>query len=153
MKIEKINSILRSQAIELGLCQQWQDDWQSDKSVKELCEMFLKGIDFCLNWPTAKEMRKFFDKDEIAQCGVFLDRTEPIEISKSGVYAVTGKSRCTITVKDFAVATIHILGHESVCTIVSKGMAKVFVRVYGYSHVFQMQTELSTIKVRKSRQN
>ena len=63
-KSNKLSEELKSQAIGLGLCEQWTNSW-GNPSEQELINKFLHGIDFCIkhDYPTNEYIKKNFDKD------------------------------------------------------------------------------------------
>lgn len=62
-KTEKLSAKMKSQAVGLGLCQQWTDEWADGTSKDELVEKFVRGIDFCIehNFPSCEVIRKEFE--------------------------------------------------------------------------------------------
>lgn len=73
-KTEKLSAKMKSEAVGLGLCQQWTDEWADGTSKDELVEKFVRGIDFCIehNFPSCEVIRKEFG-DVIHDHGVYVD--------------------------------------------------------------------------------
>lgn len=62
MIMDKLNTDLRDHAVSYGLCQQWQNDWQDNKNQQELIDMYIRGIDFCIehDYPTVDYIKNNF---------------------------------------------------------------------------------------------
>lgn len=73
--MNKLNDELRTQAVNLGLCRQWQNDWKEDWSKKELVEKYFEGIDFCImhGYPSRDFIKRYFDRDMLRRSGVYVD--------------------------------------------------------------------------------
>ena len=58
MKTREISLALKSEAVSLGLCQEWTSKWNNE-SKESLVEKYVKGIDFCIehNYPSLAFMK------------------------------------------------------------------------------------------------
>lgn len=71
---QDLSKRMKKEAISLGLCEKWQNEWIDNTSKDEMAEKFVKGIDFCIkhDWPSAKFIKKNFG-DVIHRHGVYVD--------------------------------------------------------------------------------
>ncbi len=68
-----IQEDLKQQAIEYGLCEQWQREW-GNPTIADLCDKFIRGIDFCIkhNYPTIAYLDKHF-RGQVEQYGIYIN--------------------------------------------------------------------------------
>jgi transcription elongation factor GreA len=59
---KQVSEELKSEAVSLGLCQEWTKDWE-DEDKSSLVEKYVAGIDFCIehNYPSLAFMKENFD--------------------------------------------------------------------------------------------
>ena len=128
----EIQEQLKHEAINLGLCKQWQSEW-GHPDTKELCNKFIRGIDFCIkhDWPSVDEIKRIVDIDEIAAYGV---------------YVKDGKShnQPNVVVMGDAVVDIYV-GDYQVCDIYSRHNST--VRLHIGKFAFAYVTMLNDCKV------
>ena len=129
MKIKELNKILRTQARELGLCDEWYDGWEKNESIEELLEKYLKGIDFCIkhDYPNIDFVRAHFPKEELRKKGIFLDdNVDGKNISKA---VLLGDSTGVILYNGFASCDLY-LRHQSEMVVLATDSSKVFIETY-----------------------
>lgn len=125
---------LKQDGIANGMCQQFQDEWQ-DPTVAELCRMYFRGMDFCVehDWPKIELIRETFDSDELAEYGVFI---KDGSVRNKLNVAILGDSTVHVYVPDFALCDIcarhnsrvHLhLGHKSYCYISTYEDTRIFI--------------------------
>lgn len=124
---------LAARARKKGICQEWHDELMSLKDKDAMCEMYLRGIDFCIsnNYPGNDFVRSHF-KGVMEKHGVFLDDTVKVENKPkcvclgacSGCIDADGFNACEVFVKD-----------SSEITITAKGNAFVMVDVFDNAKV------------------
>lgn len=101
---------LKKEAVRLGLCQQWQKEW--DGSIAGLAGMYLRGIDFCIehDYPSLKYLEQHF-QGQVRDYGIFI--SEEVKLYTRGrTVACLGKSFGKIDFEPFGVGRVHVL-HES----------------------------------------
>lgn len=105
---------LKQEAIALGLCRQWQDDWGTP-SVNDLCDKFIRGIDFCIkhDWPSVDEIKSSFTSDELSLNGIFVTGHHTCREKKCIV--VMGDANVTVDVDDYGVCDIYVRHGATVC--------------------------------------
>lgn len=146
MIMNRLNSELRGHAVSYGLCTQWQGDWQNNKSQQELIEMYIRGIDFCIehNYPTVEYIKGNFDRSLLHQNHIFVD--EPVIGGDNGVYVLNGKCSGKLSFGKFTVVTLH-LRHDSELTLEVEDCAKVFVSVYDRAKLHVRQSDVAKVYV------
>lgn len=73
---QDLSKRMKKEAISLGLCEKWQNEWTDNTSKDEMAEKFVKGIDFCIkhDWPSAKFIKKNFG-NVIHKYGIYVDES------------------------------------------------------------------------------
>lgn len=113
--MNELNHKLRTEAIGLGLCEQWQGDWQRDKTRDQLIAMFKRGIDFCIErkWPSVDFVRQHFLQRELHENQVHFGEDDLAATFDNGV-AVCKECKGEITIKPLAVNTLYLIDCEDV---------------------------------------
>jgi hypothetical protein len=111
----ELQELLKTQAIELGLCQQWQDEWGTP-DVDALCDKFIRGIDFCIkhDFPKVVEINYHFHREDLERNGIF---TQPGVIARSEgqKHVITmGESVVDVFVPDYSICDIYIRHNSKV---------------------------------------
>lgn len=134
MDNHELNKCLKEKAIELGLCQEWQNQWGADWSQEKMIKKFYEGIDFCLknDFPSDDFIRAYFPQKILRENGVYindtysgLNHTDSIikkesvitlryNASNIGTVYVTDFSELNITAKNRSHVIIHALDNAIV---------------------------------------
>lgn len=134
MDNKEINKKLRDRAIALGLCKEWQGQWNEEWTEDKMIAKYKEGIDFCLanDYPSNDFIKANFSKDALRWGGVLIDerysvnnrRTVVIkgnsEIkaryngSRIGNVYVTDNSTLALTARDNSHVIVHVLGEAAV---------------------------------------
>ena len=127
---------LKQQAVGLGLCTQWQDEWGQPSDI-ELIQKYIRGIDFCIkhNFPSNEYIKRNVDVELLHLNGIFVDET--INISRNNpqkILILNGMCVGSIDVDGFSIRTIYIRG-DSCINITAKGFSRTFIRVYDNARV------------------
>ena len=122
--------MLRDRARQLGLCDQWYDQWDKEETKQELIEKYLKGIDFCIkhDYPKPDFIRAYFPNSILVKNCIFLD-TLNVETSNLSRAVFLGKSNGRITYDGVKAGNIY-LRHESELDVKATGGARVFIETY-----------------------
>lgn len=147
--MKELNKILRNEAIDLGLCQQWQNDWRVNKNTGELIEMFKRGIDFCIehNWPSCQFVKTNFDRKELHNHNVYVGENVSGVVLQSGVAAIR-ECEGTVEVERNSVATIHCQNCDGLTVKAGRG-ARVFLHLYNTDIANIEEGEHSVVKIYK----
>lgn len=125
--MKNLSEEIKSQAVELGLCDKWRDEWADDSSKDELVDKFIRGLDFCIrhDFPTTDVMREHFG-DTIHRHGVYVD--EKVEAVSQKVVVLNGSCDAELEYGDFDCARVWVR-HTSKVRIMVGGFASVKVMV------------------------
>lgn len=146
--MDKLNTELRQQAVDLGLCSKWQEDWASDKDPQELIDMWKRGIDFGIlhDYPSNDFIKANFDSDLLHKNRIYVDEHLDIKNAPNGVYILNGECSGTLWFNSWAAATVYVR-HNSNVTIIADDFAKVFVRVYDEANAEVVELDEAVVKV------
>lgn len=114
------------QAIENGLCHEWQERMKSDLSLKNLCEMYFDGDDFSMekDFPNLETLRNFKGKTELH--GLFTAYVGiPNILSKMAFF---GDSDVKLNYNGFSVSQL-ILRHNTKAKITASDNAIVIINI------------------------
>ncbi len=125
-----ISNLLLKKAVELNLCQPWQDAWQDE--FPALMDMYKRGIDFCIenDYPSLDILRKHF-KGKTEAYNIFIDADGEVNIH-SGTVVVTGDSKLKINVADYGVMSLYVR-HASEVNVCSGDHSVISVESYDQS--------------------
>ena len=148
MIMDKLNTELRQQAVDFGLCDKWRGDWKSDKNQQELIDMWKKGIDFAIihNYPSIDFIKANFDRKLLNRNLIFVDESIEIKNAPSGIYVINGECSGTLWFNSWAAATVYVR-HNSNVRIIADDFAKVFVRLYDDASADVIELDGAVIKV------
>lgn len=146
--MDNVNEILKSEAINLGLCRKWQREWNIDSTQQELIDKYKRGIDFCIekNYPSNEFIKRNFSADMLAENLIFIDEHLDMQHAPSGIYILNGSCHGTITFDEWSAATLFVR-HETNVKVVVPPFSKVFVRVYDNAEVETICSEDSFCRV------
>lgn len=94
---------IKEDAIALGLCQQWQDDW-GNPDLEKMCRFFHRGQDFCIkhNFPSIETIKQY--QGQIEQYGIYTGKG----VSKKQSYVVAlGDADITVEVRNVTNITVR----------------------------------------------
>ena len=142
--MNELNRELKSQAVYLGLCKEWQKSWEKDWSKEKMVERMYKGLDFCLihHWPSNEFITKHFDLDFLRQSNVFVNDKYSVCNPKQSL--VLGSSEITFRYNAWGNGAIHIRDNSR-AKIYAKNKSFVIVHLYEKAHVEAEQTDKATI--------
>ena len=137
--MDKLNETLKSRAVDLGLCEQWQKEWNEDWDYDKLISKFYVGIDFCLSnkYPTNDFIKNNFPIDILRRKSVLVDEKRSVlnapdmaVFGSSEVVARYNARNCgRIYIKD--VSSLKITAHNNAFVIVHiLDNAKVYAEAY-----------------------
>lgn len=124
MNEKKLSVTMRDEAIGLGLCKQWTEEWgEADRHA--MCEKFVNGLDFCIkhNWPSVDVIKNEFG-DVMHEHGIYAD--ESIHISGEGTIVLNGSCDGSVSFAGMTVGNLYVR-HD--CDI------RVRVKDYAYAHI------------------
>lgn len=122
----------------IGMCQQFQYELSAgSKSVDELCSMYHRGLDFCIehNFPS-RDIIAQFDRKDLERNGIYYDRRNYDIINQKHI-VINGKSDIDvyvdeisdIYVRDSSVVRLHIRDNAfAYVTLCNKAKVSVVLR-------------------------
>lgn len=119
---------MKREAVGLGLCRQWTEEWGNKATKDEMVDKFVRGLDFCIehDWPTTEVMKKDFG-DVIHKHGVWVD--EAMNANNPETAILNGGCDGRITVEAYGVSSIYVR-HKSKLSLTVRGSAYARVSVY-----------------------
>lgn len=120
-----IQEELKQQAIEYGLCEQWQQEW-GDPTTADLCDKYIRGLDFCIKheYPTVEYLDEHF-KGKVEQYGIYINE-EATSIGQTDV-VVNGDSK--VDIYSPIVSSIYVR-HNSKIRLYVPAQAFVYVSMF-----------------------
>jgi hypothetical protein len=135
MNIQETNNLLKQEAIKLGLCEQWQNEvWTKDMSVEELIELYLRGIDFCIehHWPANEMIKRLVSVDDRRKNCILVDDAWSLLNPQQAI--LLGASRSVVRCNGRAVTRLFVRD-KSLAHLSLKGHCHVIVDVYDSSTI------------------
>ncbi len=122
MREKKLSEKMKNEAVGLGLCQQWTDEW-GVATKYEMAEKFIDGLDFCIahNWPTVETIKNEFG-DIMHEYGVYADET--VHTTGDGTIVINGHCDGSVTFDGMSVGNLYV-----------RHTSEIRVNVCGYSYV------------------
>jgi hypothetical protein len=113
----------KKQAIKLGLCQEWQNNWEETG----LIDKYIRGITWCMKneFPLLSNMKKY--DDALLRNGVYNQKTADIKCDRD-MY-VFNSSDVDFTISGYSVCRIYV-GRGSNVTVNVKDNAILYVDNY-----------------------
>lgn len=152
--MDSLNTVLKQQAIDFGLCRQWSDEWDHDLDDYEFCDRFKRGQDFCIkhNWPTVEFIRSCFDENSLSEQGVFIDslNSKRGKVLGNGTYVVLGDCEGTLVFPRWSAALVYAR-HNSRIKVKAGDFARITVRLYDEAEVEIERGENAEVRIRDKR--
>ena len=136
MRISK-SDMLREQAVNLGLCEEWQNEWIGKLKDNELIARYKKGIDFSIqhDWPSVDYIKQNFKSVDLQKNGIYCDEhVVDAPLPKDGVMVFLGYCTGRIEIGGYDVATIYVR-HKCSLDIRVKRFARVRICLYDKARV------------------
>lgn len=147
-KKKNISEELKSQAIGLGLCEQWTNAW-GKPNMQELINKFLHGIDFCIkhDWPSNEYIKKQVDKELLHKNNIYIDEDVQRRNARQ-IVVIQGECTGTLLYDGLTTADIYVR-HNSDITIDCSRMSKVFISVYDNAKIRVIQKDMASVYIYK----
>lgn len=120
------------QAVENGICREWQEKMQADLSLKNLCRMYFDGDDWSMekDFPKIEVLRKFRGQSEAY--GIFTDYTGmPSNIQRAAFFGI---SNIQMVYNGFSVSQL-VLRHDTKAKITAAENAILVVNLLDNAEV------------------
>ena len=149
---KSIGKLLKSQAIELGACQQGIDRLE-ELNEQELINRYIHFIDFVLehDYPSNELIKANFDRELLHKNNIYVD--EYVE-RRNARAAVVIQGHCTgqLMYDSWTTSDVYVR-HDSELIIDCSRFCKVFISVYDNAKVKVIQRDGSTVYVYKHGHN
>ena len=149
MEFDKLNDVLRKQAIRCGLCQKWQDTvWNRNMTQDELFALFFRGIDFCITkgFPDKKTVRALFSTKTLRDNSVLVD--DHYSLLNPPKAVLIGRSSTVSRYNGYSVSELY-LTDDSEAEVYTREKAHVIIHQYGQSsakvHAYDQSHVLSIL--------
>lgn len=139
-----ISAELKDMAVQMDLCQEWTERW-GDPDKDELLEMYIRGIDFCIehDWPSCTYLKENFD-GIMQQHGVFVnDRVCSRNLRQAILNGTTSGEICY---DEYSIGAIYVR-HRADIVLNFLDQSKGFIEVYDEARVKINNTSDSTVFV------
>lgn len=164
----ELNSHIYSGAVKEGICDDWATYIKNAKSKDELMEMYVKGIDFCLehNFPSNSDLLKFGGSTFLSNYGVYVDSIVNLyggdfivllgsckaklvyNNYTAGQLFNKANSEMEVVINDNAFIVIDCFD-ESRAHIRASGNSKVCINIYGNAKVTYTTADNAIVKIVK----
>lgn len=162
----QLNQYILDRAKANGICTDWASLIENAGSKAELMDMYVKGIDFCLehNFPTNADLLEQMGDEGLSNYGVYIDSTRqlinPSFLVALGECAITSDWSCYSTaqayvkhnsklscqINDNAFVVIDCFD-SSIVEVIANKESKVLINVYGNATVTHSRTGNAMVKI------
>lgn len=146
MDIAKVNKELKSEAVRLGLCKQWQELWKEDWPEDKMIAKYKEGIDFCLanDFPSDSFIKQNFSLEALRRGGVLIDDKRSVLNMRTIV--VKGNSSVTARYNVSCVAEAYVTDDASL-HVIARNQSHIIVHVLGNATVTAEQSDNAKLLV------
>ncbi|PTL34592.1 hypothetical protein C7120_08815 [Prevotella sp. oral taxon 376] len=139
MNRNDLSGHLKSSAIKLGLCKQWQEEWKDNTDKQSLIDKYFSGLDFPMrfHWPSNDFIKENFEQRLLRDNNILVDDTRSLLNPKEAV--ILGTSKSIVRVNSDNYSTIYIRDSSHV-EIIVKNKAFVIVHLFEKANI-KVQTE------------
>lgn len=129
---QTLSDICKEKAVSLGLCDQWQQEWEDNSSKEVLIGKYLRGIDFCIkhNYPSVDFIKEKFG-DAINLFGIYAD--DDARIVNKHMTVLLGNTNARVSMQG-VVGEVYVR-HQSTVSLVATNYAKVWVNALDFTKV------------------
>lgn len=145
MTDRELSDKLKSQAISLGLCKDWTNNW-GNPDKNQLCEKYVKGIDFCLlnRYPSNEIIKEEFAGVR-ERYNIYVDDTN-IFISNPKWSIFNGTCDCVITYNDYGIGEMYVKDNSHV-NIVALDNSIVYITLLDNASIEIISSEYTKVFV------
>lgn len=146
MNDKDLSRTLLNQAVSLGLCTEWTEQWGSPDQ-QALIDKYLHGIDFCIDkgYPTNTFIKENFDRDILHKNNIFVDE-DVQKRNMSHTAVLNGSCKGTLLFDGFSICDLYVR-HDSEVTIDCSQYCKIFINVYDRAKVNVIQRGIASVYV------
>lgn len=132
--MKNLSERLKNEAIGLGMCDRYRNEWVGTASKDEMAEKFVRAQDFCIrhDWPTPEFIKKNFG-DIMHAHGIFAD--ESFNVSGVPTLICVGKCDGFVILERNLSSDIYVR-HQSKLRVDVRGISRAFVSIYDDAEVW-----------------
>jgi len=144
--MNKLNKELKEQAIGLGLCGQWAEEWNKSWNADELAKRMFSGITFCMrnNYPGKDFLLQHFDSKTLIKNNVIIDCRHSLLNPKNSL--LMGDAESTIRFNGLSFGRVY-LRDGSKATLTAKGRSFVIVHLYDNASINVAQSDIAKVSI------
>jgi len=152
MENKRLNTLLRDEAVSLGICDKVLALWKGDMSDGALISLGYSNIDFLLkhHWPANQTLKSVWPKDFLRSNGVFVDDRWSANNLESSL--VLGGSKVTMRYNGWNIGRVYVRDDAHV-SITAKNKSTVFVHAFENACIGIEQYDDSTVVIIRHSEN
>ena len=134
MREDLLSYTLKEEAVLLGLCKEWKDDWKDNTSQQGLINKYFKGLDFPMkyHWPSNKFIKEHFEIGILRKNNILVDDKRSLLNPKEAV--ILGHTDATVRVNGSNNSSIYVRDNSRV-EIIVRNSAFVIVHLFEKAHI------------------
>lgn len=132
--MDKVNEQLRNIAVQKGMCSDWQQGWMADKTLDELCDMYIDGMEFTIanDYPSNKLMKQMFN-GVMQRHNIFVD-DEVRNVKNPFNCVLNGKCDAKVSFDGHGIGKVYAR-HDTELSLTVSGFAIVYLEVFDNAKV------------------
>lgn len=129
MDNKQLNTLLRKEAVSLGICDKVLATWEVNMNDGALISLGYRNIDFLLkhHWPSNQTLKSIWPSDFLRQNGVFVDDRWSVNNPEHSL--VLGDSKITIRYNGWNIGKVYVRDNAQI-SITAKNKSTVFVHAF-----------------------
>lgn len=143
-----LNTMLRNEAVKLGICEKGLKEWEEDMADAELIAFGFRNIDFLLqhHWPANDTLKSVWPKDFLRSNNVFVD--DKYSVNNAERSLVLGGSNVTMRYNGWSIGVVCVRDNSEL-TVTAKNRSHVIIHVFDNSKVSVTQFDAAKVSVIK----
>ena len=146
MDNNRLNTLLRNEALSLGICDKVLSQWSADKNDGELISMGYSNIDFLLkhHWPSNQTLKNVWKKDFLRSKNVLVD--DCWSVNNPPQCLVLGGSKITIRDNGRSISRVYVRDDSQVI-LSAKNVSTVIVHAFEKAWIYAEQYDNARVIV------
>lgn len=134
----ELNRCLRNKAIALGLCENWQGQWNNDWDEGKMIAKYKEGIDFCLanRYPSNDFIKRNFSLKSLRKGGLFVD--DKYSINDMRTVVALGSSNLRIRYNGNSIGEVYMTD-DSIINLTARDDCHIIVHILGNAKISASQ--------------
>ena len=146
MDNKQLNTLLRKEAVSLGICDKVLGQWGTDKRDGELISMGYGNIDFLLKhrWPSKDTLKAVWPKDFLRSNAVFPDDRWSVNNPERSL--VLGSSKITMRYNGWNIGRVYVRDDSQVI-VSAKNRSTVIIHAFDKAWIFVEQYDEARVVI------